>query len=257
MKKPILLAVVSTSVVGLAMFAGCGSSSSPSNPTDAGGDHTGSSSGASGSSSGSSGGSSGSSSGSSGSSSGSEGGTPPLPPTLGTQIDRMGRAAINTALTGTFDPNCTKATCPAKDTYNANSTQSTWVTQYQAGMEAYLAIYDSLDNVCGNQAGYATPASATSYATLSGVLANDVLWLNTSVATCQQYLSIELGALGVTNTDCGGRTLTENTLDLTYNILAGTLTPATLPANPGPAVNGSTAATEAPSSTFPYLAAPQ
>jgi hypothetical protein len=166
----------------------------------------------------------------------------------------MGRAAINTALTGTFNPACTKATCPAKDAYNANSSQATWVGDYQANMEAYLGIYDGLDDTCGNQPGF---TAATGYATLAGVLANDVIWLNTASTTCQQYLAVELNALGVTNTDCGGRTPTENTLDLTYNILAGTLTPTTLPAIPGPAVNGFTAATKAPTTTFPYLAAPQ
>ena len=62
--------------------------------------------------------------------------------------------------------------------------------------------------------------------------------------------------LGVANTDCGGRTPAENTLDVTYNVLAGTLTPATLPANPGPATNGITAPASPPSATFPYLATP-
>jgi hypothetical protein len=158
----------------------------------------------------------------------------------------MGRPAINTALTGTFDPNCTKATCPAKDSYNANSSQATWTTDYGPGMAAYLGIYDSLDNTCGNQPGF---TAAAGYSTLAGVLSNDVLWLNTGSTTCQQYLGVEFAILGIANTDCGGRTLTENTLDVTYNVLAGT--------PQGTATNGITAATKAPSTTFPYLAAPQ
>jgi hypothetical protein len=168
----------------------------------------------------------------------------------------MGRPAINTALTGTFDPNCTKATCPAKDAYNANSSAASWAGDYATGFAGYLAIYDSLDTVCGNQPGYATPASPASYATLAGVLADDVLWLNTGNSTCQQYLGVELGVLGVTNTDCGGRTLAENTVDLTYNIVAGTLNPSGLPGNPGIATNGITAPASPPSATFPYLASP-
>jgi len=181
----------------------------------------------------------------------------PAPPTLGTQIDRMGRPAINTALTGSFDPTCTAATCPAKDAYNANHDPTTWSADYAPGFAGYLGIYDSLDTVCGNQPAYAPPATKTSYGTLASVLANDVLWLNTGSTTCQQYLGVELLALkAITAVDCGGRTPAENTIDLTFNIVAGTLTPATLPTNPGIATNGITAAASPPSATFPYLAAP-
>ncbi len=242
-----------------APVAACSSSSSTPLPShDAGADHTTTSS-SSGSSSGStssssSGGSGSSSSGSgSGSSSGSEAGGNPPPPTLGTQIDRMGRPAINTALDHTFDPN-TSTKNAAKDSYNADNSPSHWST-YVPEFEKNLAIYDGLDTTCGNQAGFGA-AGNPGYATLATVLSNDVLWLNTGSTTCAQYLAVEFAALGVNNTDCGGRTLTENTIDLTFNAVAGTLTPATLPGNPGPVTNGITAPASPPSATFPYMASP-
>lgn len=186
--------------------------------------------------------------------SGSDGSTsPPAPPALGTQIDRMGRPAINTALDHVFDPNAaTKGA--AKDAYNADSVPSHWST-YVPEFEANLAIYDGLDTTCGNQPGYGALGNP-GYATLATVLSGDALWLNTANSTCQQYLGVELAVLGVTNTDCGGRTPSENVIDLTYNIVAGTVTPGTLPGNPGPVTNGITAPASPPSSTFPYLATP-
>jgi Domain of unknown function (DUF4331) len=170
---------------------------------------------------------------------------PPPPPTLGTQIDRMGRPAINTALDHTFDPNPMTQNM-AKDAYNADNQPAHWAT-FIPEIRANLAIYDGLDTVCGNQAAYGALTNPD-YLTLASVLAGDALWLNTASTTCMQYLGVEFNVLGVTNTDCGGRTLTENTIDVTYNALAGTL--AT-----NAATNGIKASASAPGTTFPYLAA--
>jgi hypothetical protein len=161
----------------------------------------------------------------------------------------MGRPAINTALTGTFDPNCTTASCPPKDTYNADSNPAHWST-YVPGFAAYLAIYDSLDGNCGNQPAY---SATTGYTTLASVLAGDELWLNTANTTCTQYLGVELAYLGIANTDCGGRAPNENTIDLTYNIVAGTVGVGGLP---GPVSNGITAPSAPASTTFPYFSPP-
>ena len=177
---------------------------------------------------------------------------PPLPPALGAQIDRMGRPAITTALIHTFDTTAAKG--PAKDAYNADTVPSHWST-YVPQMESNLAIYDGLDTVCGNQAGYGALGNPA-YATLATVLAADTLWVNTTNLTCVQYLGVEFGALGISNTDCGGRTPTENVVDLTYNAVAGTLTPTTLPTVPGPVSNGILVASTNVGTTFPYLASP-
>ena len=167
----------------------------------------------------------------------------------------MGRPAINIALNDTFDTTCTATSCPPRDQYNANSAVSTWASSYAPQFEQTLALFDGLDGQCGNQVAFGA-LGHPGYATLATLLAGDMLWLDTANSNCQQYLAVELGTLGLTNSDCGGRTLTENTIDLTYNALAGTLTPASLPSNPGPVRNGITGPASPPSTTFPYLAAP-
>jgi hypothetical protein len=205
---------------------------------------------------------------------------PPNPPTLGAQIDRMGRPAINTTLNHTFDPTCVNTSssgpCAPKDAYNADNNPANWsvppatdggtVPGYFAQFFGNLAIYDSLDGVCGNQAGYnygstdgGVSSSAPAYSAMAGVLSQDALWLNTNASTCQGYLSVELAALSAqSNTDCGGRAPLYNTIDVTYNLLAGTFIPPGSDAGnyPGPVTNGITAPNKAPSTTFPYFATP-
>jgi hypothetical protein len=249
--KNVLLALGALSVLGA---AACGSSSGGnSSPADSGTDHTQTADSSSSSGGDSSGGPM-DSGGSSGGDASDGGGNVPTPPALGTQVDRMGRPAINTALNHTFDPNATTKGA-AKDAYNADKNQAGWPGAYVGQFKANLAIYDGLDTTCGNQAGYGALTNPD-YTTLASVLANDVLWVNTANSTCKQYLGVEFAALGVANSDCGGRTPSENVIDLTFNAVAGTLTPATLPDNPGPVTNGIKAPASPPSATFPYLATP-
>jgi hypothetical protein len=172
-----------------------------------------------------------------------EAAVPPPPPALGTQVDRLGRPAINMMLVHTLDTNAT-ARGAAKDAYNADVAPAHWAT-YAPELSTSLATYDALDGVCGNQPAF-TPAA--DYATLAGLLADDVLWVDTSSSTCTQYLAVEAPALGQpASTDCGGRTLVENVMDSTYALVAG---PAAL------VTNGVTSPSSAPAPTFPYLAAP-
>lgn len=74
----------------------------------------------------------------------------PAAPTLGTQIDRMGRPAVNTLLNRAFEaPSVGQGT--AKDAYNADSTPSGWVTANAPEFMKNLAMIDSLDTgFCGN-----------------------------------------------------------------------------------------------------------
>ena len=164
-----------------------------------------------------------SSAGSSGSTTGSSTGTPP--PTLGTQIDRMGRPAINTAVSDPFDPSST-AEDAAKDAYNANSDPTTWVSAFTPQFISNLAILDGLDAKCGNQVFATLPdggynPSETRYTTLASVLADDRLWVNTASGTCVVYLAVEANATGlISNNDCGGRTPLEDVIDESYSLLA-------------------------------------
>ncbi|HEX2572889.1 MAG TPA: hypothetical protein VH877_25280 [Polyangia bacterium] len=178
--------------------------------------------------------------------------TPPAPPTLGEQIDRMGRPAVNTALTDPFNfYNGGGRKDQIQNAYNTQNDTSRWATDYAAEIAFNLGIFDSLDGTCGNQAGAGATATAGRYNTLAGVLAYDLLFLNTDSGTCTTYLGVELAALGVANQDCGGRTPSESVIDPTYSLLAvgaysgvtnGITSDATSPAN---------------NTTFPFLGAPQ
>lgn len=172
---------------------------------------------------------------------GDSGGNPP-PPTLKTQIDRIGRPAINTALNHVFDP--TAAAGTAKDSYNADKNVAGWQAAYSAEFAKNLGIFDALDTVCGNQIAF---AKANSYSTLAGVTADDRLYLNTGSTTCTTYLAVEANVLGITNTDCGGRALTYDVIDATYSAVAvGAFT--------GVGDGISADSTKTGGKTFPYLA---
>ena len=177
--------------------------------------------------------------------------TPPPKPALGaTQIDRMGRAAVNTALTDPFDIVSGMTANQVKDAYNAVSDPSSWATQFKPKIAQNLAILDSLDTNCGNQLLAGSSAVAGRYDALAGVLADDRLYVRTDKTTCATYLGVEANAVGVTNDDCGGRTPVYNTVDVTYSVLAiGKFSGVT---------NGFTSDSEgAPNaSTFPFLGAP-
>jgi hypothetical protein len=141
----------------------------------------------------------------------------PAPPALGPQIDRMGRAGINTAVTDPFFATVT-AHERVLDEYNA-AAPAQWPS-FIPRIATNLAILDSLDAVCGNQL-LAGPAAAPGrYNTLATVLADDQLYVNTSSGTCQQYLAVEANAVGIANNDCGGRTPFYDTIDVSYSVLA-------------------------------------
>jgi len=180
---------------------------------------------------------------------GSGGGGFPTPPTLGAQIDRFGRPAINTALDHTFDTDVT-AKGAAKDAYNANTDPAAWAGAYSAEFEKNLAILDSLDTNCGNQIfADLNKTDPSRYGMLAGVLAGDRLWLDTSKTTCSIYLGVEGNATGkIPNMDCGGRTLDEDVIDESYSLLA-----IGAPAGVEDGVKGNDVPNSA---TFPYLAAP-
>ncbi len=170
------------------------------------------------------------------------------PPALGTQIDRMGCSAVNTALNATFSAD-EAAEDAAEDAYNVASADM--FSMFTSEIQANLGIYDSLDTVCGNQFNAAAALSADRYAALAGVLADDQLYVNSDASTCTTYLAVEANATGIIpNADCGGRTPLYDTIDATYSVLAiGALT----------GVSDGIAEDENPghsATVFPWLAAP-
>jgi hypothetical protein len=174
--------------------------------------------------------------------------TIPPPPTLGAQIDRFGRPAVNTALNHSFDANAMTAG-PAKDAYNASSTPSGWAASYAAEMAKNLAILDGLDTVCGNQLLAGSMLTPTRYSGLAGALADDRQYLKTDATACTQYLAVELNATGVAaNGDCGGRKLDYDVIDTSYSAFAiGVISGVGDGVPPDADTKGT---------TFPYLAAP-
>jgi hypothetical protein len=174
--------------------------------------------------------------------------TPP-PPSLGPQIDRMGRAAVNTAVTDPF--NLTSSSKGAnQDAYNAAASPAQWGPTFAGRFAGNLAILDSLDTNCGNQLLAGAAPAPGRYGALAGLLADDQLYVNTSSGTCNVYLAVEANAVGITNTDCGGRTPLVDTIDRTYSVLAvGAL---------GGVTDGVASDADGghSSSTFPFLAGP-
>jgi hypothetical protein len=143
----------------------------------------------------------------------------PLPPALGAQIDRMGRPGVNTALTDPFNLN-TSTKGATQDAYNAAGAPSQWSASFASRIAGNLAILDSLDTVCGNQLLAAPSAVSGRYNTLATVLSDDQLYVNSGSGTCSTYLAVEANAVGIANTDCGGRTPVVDVIDRTYSVLA-------------------------------------
>jgi hypothetical protein len=173
----------------------------------------------------------------------------PAPPTLGMQIDRMGRPAINTATNHSFDANETTKGM-AKDKWNQESDPSKWA-DFVPEIEKNLAIIDAIDGTCGTQlAADMTKTTPDRYKALASLLADDRLWVNSAGATCGAYLGVEANALGILmNSDCGGRKPEYEVMKITYSAAAaGVLSGVT---------DGVTITDRSKVSTFPYMAAPK
>jgi hypothetical protein len=210
--------------------------------------------------------------------------TPTKPGLAATQIDRMGRGAINVAVTNPFNLNQTgtgmggASRDATRLAYDIDSNESAWTTNWAPVLEQTLAIYDGADTTCGNQFGACGMAAgcggsynrmganvtpATTYGTLATVLADDQLYMNTSIATCSFYLAVEANALNVAGagTMCGGRTPLVDVVSETYT--AATVGATGFPTTPTgnfavtDGITGKAAAVPAASlTTFPFLANP-
>lgn len=144
-------------------------------------------------------------------------------PVLGPQIERMGRAAINTAVTDPFF----RETVPAEqarhdenvDAYDEEDDVRRATVDFSPQFRTVLAIYDGVDQVCGNQLAAGPEEGPSRNGALALVLANDELYLNTDSGVCEQYLALELDFVGNPNNDCGGRTPLQDTIDVSYSAL--------------------------------------
>lgn len=217
----------------------------------------------------------------------------PASPTLGAQIDRVGRPAVNTALNHGFDP--TQAGKDAKNAYNQDGNKMSWLTSNATEFAKNLALIDALDsnvcgngiceageaqadpppaghmtctadclqtnqmgsgNGCGNQAMAINPPAPTSYATLAGVLANDQLILDTTKAMCGLYLAVEFEfATSIPHTTCGGRALEYDVVDFSFSMMASGLAGFIITTFT-PKVTDGVASHNDYSTEFPYLGPP-
>jgi hypothetical protein len=199
---------------------------------------------------------------------------PPLPemPALGaTQIDRMGRAAINTATNGVFlaDDNPDKAAM--KDAYNQAADQTTWLPTFLGEVTNNLAIIDSLNSNadtpfdgCGDQPGFVATAVTNdeAYSGVAGLALDDRLYVNTDFAECFFYLGVEAAVLGLlpSDEDCGGRvpfvqSVTQDAIDISYQVLAGD--PMNEPSDSiTDGIDVDDKQQNVTNDTFPFLAAP-
>lgn len=170
----------------------------------------------------------------------------PAPPIVGAQIDRMGRAAVNTALVDPFDLLPGMTPDMVKDAYNAAADPAAWTSQFKDRIAANLAIFDGLGQaMCGGQLLAGKDARKGRYDALALLLADDQLYVDTGRSTCAQYLGVETGAM-----DCGGRTPSYSVVHVTYSaLMTGKLTGLTdgLPTADDEGV---------PSADFPFLLAP-
>jgi len=133
----------------------------------------------------------------------------------------MGRAAIGTALIATFNADSDEKGM-RKDAYNAAQPEA-W-SSFEVDMRANLAILDGLDENCGNQ--LLADASDPRYGTLASILADDRLYVLSTVGECGVYLGLEgeiAGALEPGEGQCGGRTPDDDVIERSYSVLAAGL----------------------------------
>jgi hypothetical protein len=211
-------------------------------------------------------------------------GSIPTPPTLGPEIDRLGRPGINTFLNHAFDGSATTAGA-AKDAYNQDASgPATWGsnTTYLGAFATTLGIFDTLDqgvtatgvagSACGNQILYdksttsgAHPCFASgnfagsgcSYAAAGGFAADDELYIETSQGTCSQYLAVEVDTvLATTIADCGGRAPSYDVIDVSYSALAAFPGAGGFNGVAPTITDGVTKHTDTSDATFPFLGMP-
>ena len=171
----------------------------------------------------------------------------PALPTLGAQIDRLGRPAVNTVLDHGFDSVATTAG-PAKDAYNADgdSTKASWPATYTAQFMLNLAFVDALDEgltcvdgacAAGGRCSLTTtkqcrlatpadcPATETCIQTAGDGCGNQTLYHAPASATSYQALAGTLADdelfLDTTKTSCEIATTHQNYLAVEVSVVTG------------------------------------
>ena len=144
----------------------------------------------------------------------------PAIPALGETIERTARPLIKNGLVGgPLDPDAISNA--RKEAYNRVA-RTGW-DRFSPDIERTLGLYDGFDGTCGNQwlaDGKAAPSKR--YATLSKLLADDRIWVNTASSGCTQLFAVEFTAFGTPGAlpdDCGGRTPNYNASNIFRSLL--------------------------------------
>ena len=176
----------------------------------------------------------------------------PGKPLVGMLIDRVGRPAINLALTNAFALVPGNTTDGVKNQYNA-ATPGNWPAYaLRPYIAESLSVFDGIDGTCGNQLSASQTLSINRYITLANNLADDRLYINATSSTCQNYLAVETNFVG----DCGGYHPSMNAMDVTLNYLA---TGMRMPVSANAFTNGITSDVDGGipfTAVFPFLRAP-
>ncbi len=140
------------------------------------------------------------------------------------QLDRMGRPLTGNALLAPLAAD--EVSDALKEQYNAGP-RAEWAKLVPAIQET-LGLYDSFDGVCGNQLLADRSAQPARYRAMAELLADDRLWVNGASRACKQFFAVELAHLGgktALRDDCGGRTPTQDAVDVYRSLLVnGTTT---------------------------------
>lgn len=202
--------------------------------------------------------------------------TDPVKPAMATtQVERMGRATINVAVTNPFDLDYTavgggNGREATRKLHSEDGNEAGWVAKWKPILAKTLAIYDGVDMTCGNQFGAcgmvlgcgAATAMAGRYDTLATVLADDRLYINTTKTDCSGYLGVEAASLAVADTAelCGGRTPAMDVVDFMYSAATFGATALPTKANPkygaGDGVDKELEQANDSLTDFPFLGAP-
>jgi hypothetical protein len=136
------------------------------------------------------------------------------------QVDRMGRPLTGNALLAPLAPD--EVSDALKERYNA-AAPSDWPS-FAGAIKQTLGLYDSFDGNCGNQLLADIKAKPQKrYDALARLLADDRLWIDSRATTCSRFFAVELAHLGsgpASAPDCGGRTPTEDAVDVYRSLLA-------------------------------------